>query len=67
MRSYLIKLRDRGAARGTFKVAHYAIQFLYQHTFGCDWPLFCKKIRLPKHKRLLHALADDQIRHLLGC
>ena len=25
VRSYLIKLRDRGAARGTFKVAHYAL------------------------------------------
>ena len=43
VRSYLVKLRDRGAARGTFKVAHYAIQFLYQHTLGCDWPLFSKK------------------------
>ena len=68
VRSYLIKLRDRGVARGTFKVAHYAVQFLYQQTLGCDWPLFSKKkIRLPKHKRLPHALADDQVRHLLGC
>src|SRR6266849_9211016 len=38
-----VRSRDRGAARGTFKVAHYAIQFLYQHTLGCDWPLFSKK------------------------
>ena len=43
VRSYLVKLRDRGVARGTFKVAHYAIQFLYQHTLDCDWPLFSKK------------------------
>jgi site-specific recombinase XerD len=27
---------------------------------------FLKKIRLPKHKRLPHALADEQIRGLLG-
>ena len=40
VRFYLVKLRDRGVARGTFKVAHYAIQFLYQHTLGWDWPLF---------------------------
>jgi hypothetical protein len=43
VRSYLVKLRDRGAARGTFKVAHYAIRFLYWHTLGLDWPLFSKK------------------------
>jgi len=43
VRSYLIKLRDRGVARGTFKVAHYAIQFFYQNTLGYDWPLFSKK------------------------
>jgi hypothetical protein len=43
VRSYLVKLRDRGVARGTFKVAHYAVQFLYQNTLGYDWPLFSKK------------------------
>ena len=43
VRAYLVKLRNRGAARGTFKVAHYAIQFLYQRTLDCDWPLFSKK------------------------
>jgi Phage integrase, N-terminal SAM-like domain len=43
VRSYLVRLRDRGVARGTFKVAHYAIQFLYQQTLGRDWPLFSKK------------------------
>ena len=43
VRSYLVKLRDRGVARGTFKVAHYAVQFLYQQTLGREWPLFSKK------------------------
>jgi len=43
VRWYLIKLRDRGAARGTFKVAHDAIQFLYQHTLGVAGPLFSRK------------------------
>ncbi len=43
VRSYLIDLRDRGAARGTFKVHHFGIQFFYQHTLDRDWPLFSKK------------------------
>ena len=43
VRWYLIKLRDRGSARGTFKVAHDAIQFLYQHTLGVAGPLFSRK------------------------
>jgi hypothetical protein len=43
VRSYLINLRDRGAARGTFKVDYYGIRFLYHHTLDRDWPLFSKK------------------------
>ncbi len=43
VRSYLVGLRERGVARGTFKSNHYGIQFLYRHTLGCDWPLFSKK------------------------
>jgi len=43
VRAYLVKLRDRGVARGTFKVALYAVQFLYAQTLGRDWPLFSKK------------------------
>jgi hypothetical protein len=43
VRSYLIGLRDRGVARGTFKIQHYGIQFLYRHTLDRDWPLFSKK------------------------
>ena len=43
VRSYLLGMRERGAARGTFKVSHYGIQFLYRNTLGCDWALFSKK------------------------
>jgi Phage integrase, N-terminal SAM-like domain len=43
VRSYLLDLRDRGAARGTFKTNHYGIRFLYCHTLDRDWPLFGKK------------------------
>jgi hypothetical protein len=43
VRSYLVGLRERGIARGTFKSAHYGIQFLYRHTLDREWPLFSKK------------------------
>ncbi|MEI8396374.1 MAG: site-specific integrase [Rhodospirillaceae bacterium] len=43
VRSYLLELRERGVARGTFKTSHYGIRFLYQHTLGYDWELFGKK------------------------
>ena len=43
VRSYLVGLRDRGAARGTFKTSHYGIQFFYRHTLDRDWALFSKK------------------------
>ncbi len=43
VRSYLIRRRDRGVARGTFKTDHYGIRFLYHHTLGRNWPLFSKK------------------------
>lgn len=43
VRSYLIDLRERGIARGTFKHNRHGIQFLYCHTLGRDWPLFSKK------------------------
>ena len=32
-----------GAARGTFQVAHYAIQFLYGNTLQRDWKLLKKR------------------------
>lgn len=43
VRSYLLSMRAKGIARGTFKVSHYGIQFLYRHTLDRDWPLFAKK------------------------
>ena len=43
VRSYLLRMRERGAARGTFKANHYGIQFLYRNTLSRDWALFSKK------------------------
>jgi hypothetical protein len=43
VRAYLLGLRERGVARGTFKTHHYGIQFLYRQTLDRDWPLFFKK------------------------
>lgn len=43
VRSYLLDLCDRGAARGTFKTNHYGIRFLYCQTLNRDWALFGKK------------------------
>jgi len=43
VRSYLLSMRERGAARGTFKTNHYGIQFLYRSTLNRDWALFSKK------------------------
>ena len=43
VRAYLLAMRERGAARGTFKANHYGIQFLYRSTLNRDWALFSKK------------------------
>src|SRR5262249_5508148 len=43
VRAYLLAMRERGAARGTFKANHYGIQFLYRDTLNRDWALFSKK------------------------
>lgn len=43
VRSYLLGLRQRGVARGTFKIAHFALRFLYGHTLGRAWALFGEK------------------------
>jgi Phage integrase, N-terminal SAM-like domain len=43
VRAYLIALRDRGVARGTFAHNHYGIQFFYRHTLDREWLLFSKK------------------------
>lgn len=50
VRCYLVGLRERGVARGTFKSHHYGIQFLYRHTLDRDWSLFSKK-RFGSHGR----------------
>jgi hypothetical protein len=42
-RAYILNLRERGAARGTFKANYYAIQYLYRYTVSRDWALFAKK------------------------
>jgi len=43
VRTYLLGLKTRGVARGTFKTSHYGIRFLYVQTLDKDWPLFGKK------------------------
>src|SRR5439155_15083402 len=66
VRAYILSLRERGAARGTFKTNYYGIRYLYRYTLNWDWALFSKKIRLPRQKRLPHALAEAEVRRLLG-
>ena len=67
VRGYLLGLRDRGVALGSFKVYHGGIQFLYLRTLDRDWALFQKKrIRPPKQLRLPEVLSDEQVRALLG-
>ena len=43
VRSYLLDLRQRGVARGTFKTSQYGLQFFYRHTLGRGWGLFGEK------------------------
>ncbi|MGO9772712.1 MAG: site-specific integrase [Roseiarcus sp.] len=43
VRSYLLGLRERGLALGTFKTNHGAIQFLYRRSLEREWALFEKK------------------------
>jgi hypothetical protein len=43
VRSYLLGLRQRGVARGTFQTSHYGLRFYYQHTLGRAWGLFGEK------------------------
>ena len=42
VQSFLISLRDGGAARGTFRGYRYALEFLFVNTLGRDWALFKK-------------------------
>ena len=54
VRAYLLGLRERGVALGTFKTNHGGIQFLYRWTLDRDWPLFGKKrIRHAVGRKLL--------------
>ena len=43
VRSYLLGLRQRGVARGTFQTSQYGLRFYYQHTLGRAWGLFGEK------------------------
>ena len=43
VRAYLLDLRRRGVARGTFQIAHFGLRFVYCHTLGWAWGLFGKK------------------------
>jgi Phage integrase, N-terminal SAM-like domain/Phage integrase family len=53
VRSYLLGLRQRGVARGTFQTSHYGLRFFYRHTLGRVWELFGeKRIASPRQKRL---------------
>src|ERR1700721_781194 len=42
VRRYLLGLRERGVALGTFSAYHGGIQFLYRRTLDRDWALFQK-------------------------
>jgi hypothetical protein len=43
VRAYLLGLRQRGVARGTFQTSHFSLRFFYQHTLGRGWGLFGEK------------------------
>lgn len=43
VRHYLLQLRQRGAARGTFKTSQYGLRFLFRHTLRLNWGLFGEK------------------------
>ena len=43
VRAYLLGLRQRGVARGTFKASQYGLRFLYHRTLGRAWGLFGEK------------------------
>jgi hypothetical protein len=43
VRRYLLDLRQRGVARGTFQIARYGLQFFFCRTLGRVWKLFGEK------------------------
>jgi hypothetical protein len=51
VRHYLLELRQRGVARGTFQIARYGLQFFFCRTLERGWELFGgKKDRLAAAK-----------------
>lgn len=49
VQEFLLSLRERDVAKGTFRVHRYALEFLFTNTLRRDWPLFQKK--LPRRPR----------------
>jgi hypothetical protein len=43
VRAYLLDLKSKGVARGTFKTSYYGLRFLYCQTLNKEWALFGKK------------------------
>jgi hypothetical protein len=43
VRGYLLGLRQRGVARGTFKTGQYGLRFLFHRTLDRAWGLFGEK------------------------
>ncbi|MBV9725821.1 MAG: phage integrase N-terminal SAM-like domain-containing protein, partial [Gammaproteobacteria bacterium] len=56
VRSYLLELRERGAARGTFKTSQYGLRFFFRNTLRRNWGLFGeKKARDPTTEAPAHS------------
>jgi hypothetical protein len=55
VRAYLLAMRERGAARGTFKANHYGTQFLSAVRSIAPGTVLKKKTRQRKQKRLPNA------------
>jgi site-specific recombinase XerD len=43
VRAYLLDLRQRGVARGTFQTSQHGLRFFYRHTLDRAWGLFGEK------------------------
>ena len=56
VRAYLLKMREQGAARGTFKAYQYGIQFLYRSTLNRDSVGFKKDPPAQAEENLPNAL-----------
>jgi hypothetical protein len=57
VRQYLLDLRKRGVARGTFQIVRYGLQFFFCRTLGRDWGLFGGKkgsVRRSRSGYLIH-------------